>query len=221
MGSLRTLLDRAATTPRPPAVEGFENIHRYWDAQLQHWSAKILPGEYYVTRGTEVISTVLGSCIAACIRDVEAGVGGMNHFMLPEELSPGSDAWGAGDGTPSTRYGVYAMESLINSTLKLGGRRDRLEMKVFGGGRILASPTNVGARNIAFAREFAALERLTIAAQDVGGVSPRHVVYFPATGRVLLKHLKPLDSKPVVAHDISYRERLSAQPAADDVELFE
>jgi chemotaxis protein CheD len=216
-----TLLDRAAKSPRPRAVSGFEHVQRYWDAHVQHWSAKIFPGEFYVTRSVEAVSTVLGSCIAACVRDVEAGVGGMNHFMLPEDQSTGKDAWNSGDGTPSTRYGAYAMESLINETLKLGARRERLEVKLFGGARVLPSLSDVGARNIDFARSFASLEKLDVAAEDVGGSTPRHVIFFPATGRVLLKRLKPIEATAVGENDVLYRRRLVAQPVVDDVELFD
>jgi chemotaxis protein CheD len=221
MTHLSNSSNRAATVPKSLVVPGFEHVHRYWDAHVGHWSAKILPGEFYVTRCDEVVSTVLGSCISACVRDTESGVGGMNHFMLPEDLSVGKDAWSMGDGTPSTRYGAYAMESLINETLKLGARRERLEMKLFGGGRILPSMTDIGARNITFANAFAAIEKLKVVARDVGGTTPRHVIFFPATGRVLLKHLKPLESKAVAEIDGRYRSRLTDQPAGDDVELFD
>jgi len=221
MAHLSNFSTRMAAVPKSLAVPGFEHVHRYWDAHVGHWSAKILPGEFYVTRSDEVVSTVLGSCIAACVRDTESGVGGMNHFMLPEDVSVGKDAWSVGDGTPSTRYGAYAMESLINETLKLGARRERLEMKLFGGGRILPSMTDIGARNIAFANSFAAIEKLKVVARDVGGTTPRHVIFFPQTGRVLLKHLKPLASKAVAEIDGRYRSRLAEQPAGDDIELFD
>ncbi len=215
-------MDRSVHSSRPPAAPGFDGIHRFWDSNLQHWSAKILPGEFYVTRNVEAVNTVLGSCISACLRNVETGVGGMNHFMLPTDRSTGKDAWNSGDGTPSTRYGIYAMESLINETLKLGARRERLELKLFGGGQILPSLSDIGPRNIEFARGFAALERLKVAAEDVGGTTPRHVIYFPATGRVLLKRLKPIESTRIAESDALYRRRLVEQPTAtDDVELFD
>lgn len=215
------ILDRAATVPKPPAVGGFEHIQRYWDGRTGHWCAKILPGEFYVTRNIEAVNTVLGSCIAACVRDVQTGVGGMNHFMLPEDQSSGADSWASGNGTPSTRYGTYAMESLINEILKLGAHRGRLELKLFGGGRILPSMTDVGLRNIEFAKSFARIEQLRVVAADVGGNVPRHVIYFPSTGRVLLKRLRPLDTKAVAEHDLQYQASLAAKPAEADVELFE
>jgi chemotaxis protein CheD len=221
MRPLTKFLDRAATMPKPDAVAGFENIRRHWDAHIKHWSAKILPGEFYVTRSAEAVSTVLGSCIAACIRDPRNGVGGMNHFMLPEERNGGSDAWREDDGTPSTRYGAYAMESLINEILKLGARRENLELKLFGGGRILPTMTDIGLRNIEFVRRFAQLEHLRVVAEDVGNTTPRHVIFFPASGRVLLKHLKPVESTAVADSDVKYRARLTETPVDSDVELFE
>ena len=214
------LLHRVATVPRPACVAGFEAVQRYWDPATERWTAKILPGEYYVTRSQEAISTVLGSCIAACIRDTELQVGGMNHFMLPEDGAGGNGAWNAAEGGASTRYGSYAMESLINGLLKLGARRERLEVKLFGGGRILASMTDVGNRNIAFATEFLRLEGLKIAAQDVGDIYPRRVLYFPESGRVLVKRLRAVDGNVVASRESSYRASLGTETLGNDVELF-
>ncbi len=217
---MNDILNRAAGSPKCAAVPGFEGIHRYWDPATSVWTAKILPGEYYVTRAAEAVSTVLGSCISACIRDLHAGVGGMNHFMLPEDGESGSGSWNAADGGSSTRYGSYAMERLINELFKLGARRERLEVKLFGGGRILPSMTDVGMRNIAFAQSFLKVEGLTVAAQDLGDVFPRRVVYFPNSGRVLLKHLRAVESSVVAGSERSYRDSLEAKPDGNDVELF-
>ena len=118
------ILQRAAHPPMPSTVRGFEHIRRHWDPALACWTAKILPGEYYVTRENEAITTVLGSCISACIRDPESGCGGMNHFMLPEDSETGSGCWNKADGGASTRYGSYAMECLINELVKLGAVGD-------------------------------------------------------------------------------------------------
>ena len=215
------LLHRIATVPRPACLPGFEGVQRYWDPATERWTAKILPGEYYVTRSQEAISTVLGSCIAACMRDPELQVGGMNHFMLPEEgAGGGSGSWSVAEGGASTRYGSYAMESLINGLLKLGARRERLEVKLFGGGRILASMTDVGNRNIAFAVEYLRHEGLKVAAQDVGDIYPRRVLYFPESGRVLVKRLRAVDGTVVASRESNYRASLDVQTAGNDVELF-
>ena len=205
----------------PAVAPGFEHVKRYWDPGCDRWSAKILPGEYFVTRSDEAITTVLGSCIAACIRDPATRIGGMNHFMLPEDGSPGKSSWIDGPGGLATRYGSYAMESLINELMKLGARRDRLEVKLFGGGRILSSMTDVGQKNIAFARDFLKVEGFKIAAEDVGDVYPRRVIYFPATGVVMLKRLRALDVSAIAQRESIYLTRLAAKPAGDDVELFD
>jgi chemotaxis protein CheD len=202
-------------------LPAFAHMQHFWDPQLDSWTVKILPGEYYVTRGEEAVSTVLGSCISACIRDPVRNVGGMNHFMLPEDGTSGKSSWTEGPEGLATRYGSYAMESLINELMKLGARRDRLEVKLFGGGRILSSMTDVGQKNIRFARDFLKLEGFKVAAEDVGDVYPRRVIYFPATGVVMLKRLRALDVTVIAHRENIYQSRLAAKPAGDDVELFE
>jgi chemotaxis protein CheD len=214
------VLARQPMTDPPPIARGFEHIKRYWDPAYDRWTAKILPGEYFVTTSDETITTVLGSCISACMRDPAVCVGGMNHFMLPEDNSVGQSSWIDGPGGLATRYGSYAMESLINELMKLGARRGRLEVKLFGGGKILSSMTDVGAKNITFAREFLKLEGLKIAAEDVGDVCPRRVVYFPTTGVALMKRLRALDVGEIARRETDYRTRMAAKPIDDDVELF-
>jgi chemotaxis protein CheD len=218
---MSTLVNQGATHPRSPPARGFEHIQCGWDPQHECWTAKILPGEFFVTREPEGIVTVLGSCISACIRDPAVRIGGMNHFMLPEDSTGGKSAWMDADNGLSTRYGSFAMESLINELMKLGARRERLEVKLFGGGKILASMTDVGARNIAFAKRFLALEKLPVVAEDVGDVYPRRVVYFPATGLVRLKRLRALDGQTIASRERQYHTTLAAKPATSDVELFD
>jgi chemotaxis protein CheD len=215
------MLARQAKSELPAAARGFEHVKRYWDPGCERWSAKILPGEYFVTRSDEAITTVLGSCIAACIRDPAVGIGGMNHFMLPEDNSVGKSSWIDGPGGLATRYGSYAMESLINELMKLGARRDRFEIKLFGGGKILSSMTDVGRKNILFAKEFLKLEGFKIAAEDVGDVCPRRVMYFPATGVVMCKRLRALDVVEIAQRETNYLTSLAAKPADNDVELFD
>lgn len=159
-----------------------------------------------------MLVTVLGSCVSLCLRDRESGFGGMNHFMLPE-----GDA-GTGD---SARYGAYAMEVLINEVLKRGGRRERLEAKLFGGGAVLADMTllNVGERNAEFALKYLATERIAVAARDLLGAWPRKLYYFPASGRVRLKTLRERHNDTVTRRESEYRGRLS-RPVAGAVELF-
>jgi chemotaxis protein CheD len=218
---VNAILKRTPTVEKPQVLPGFEGVQRSWDPQNDCWTAKILPGEYFVTRAGEAITTVLGSCISACIRDPATGVGGMNHFMLPEDSTGGASAWINKDTGASTRYGSFAMESLINGLLKLGARRERFEVKLFGGGRILASGTDVGASNIAFVREFLALEKMPVAAADVGEVYPRRVLYFPATGRVRLKRLRALDGQSIALRERQFVSKLRERTTDNDVELFD
>jgi len=206
--------------PRPQTLPGFGHVHRNWDRQNERWAARILPGEYFVTRNDEIITTVLGSCISACVRDPVLRIGGMNHFMLPEDITNGSSSWHDPAVGLSTRYGSFAMESLINDLLKLGAQRQRLEVKLTGGGRVLASMTDVGARNIEFARHWLQLEGLSISGEDVGDTYPRRVLYFPATGRVLMFRLRTTDLGEVVSREKQYQSTLREKPAGNDVELF-
>ncbi|MEJ1961825.1 MAG: chemoreceptor glutamine deamidase CheD [Gammaproteobacteria bacterium] len=178
---MATISERAASTPRPDSVPGFQRVQRFWDANTARWTARVLPGEFYVTRSDEAVTTVLGSCISACIRDPELNVGGINHFMLPENAAGASvsgDRWLDPENGLATRYGSHAMESLINELLKLGASRRRFEIKVFGAGRILASDTDVGSRNIAFVRAYLSEEGLSTLAEDLGGICPRRIVLF-------------------------------------------
>ena len=172
----RSRIDVLKATPARPGEASFF----YRDHHFQHDAVKVLPGEYYVTTEDMVIMTVLGSCIAACLWDPKAKVGGMNHFMLPE---------GAGD--TSGRYGSYAMELLINEMMKLGARRETLQAKVFGGGQVMHSFTtmNVGERNTKFVLDYLATERIPVVSKDVLDIYPRKVCLFPATGKALVKRL--------------------------------
>jgi chemotaxis protein CheD len=133
--------------PLPPALPQFGHIRRTWDADLGVPVAKLLPGDYYVTRHNEAIFTVLGSCVSACVRDCRLGIGGMNHFMLPLDRSGGTSAWAENLVSSATRYGNVAMERLINDIMTLGGQRANLEFKVIGGGKVLDMSLDVGGRN--------------------------------------------------------------------------
>ena len=207
----------------PPArlslvLPGFENIKRGWHSSFETVAARLLPGEYFVTLNDEAIYTTLGSCISACIRDRVSGIGGMNHFMLPASTS--SDSWKAADNSASARYGNVAMEHLINNILKNGGKRQNLEAKIFGGGRIIANMTDIGMRNIAFARDYLKTEGLKIISEDVGDMFPRTVVYFPATGKVQVKRLRSLHNNTIVEMETKYLHTIEDNPISGDIELF-
>ncbi|NOY62522.1 MAG: chemoreceptor glutamine deamidase CheD [Gammaproteobacteria bacterium] len=204
----------------PAVLPGFEHVNRYWDKTHNSHAAKILPGEYYVTLRDEVIVTVLGSCISACIRDSVFGVGGMNHFMLPTgEEGIGRSGWNR-DVSDSTRYGNFAMEKLVNDIMKNGGRRNNLEVKIFGGGKVLAQMTGVGERNIHFVKEYIKTEGLRLVSEDVGDIYPRKVYYFPASGKVRLKKLRASHNNTIAAREKAYKEELVTEPISGDIELF-
>jgi chemotaxis protein CheD len=201
-------------------IAGFEGANRFWDSANERWTTKLGPGDYYVTRTDEVIATVLGSCIAACVRDPVADVGGMNHFMLPEG-SGATDRWLDPKTGLATRYGSYAMETLINSLLKLGARRERLEIKLFGAGRMLTTATDVGQRNIDFVRQYLRTEGLRAVAEDLGEIYPRRVAYFPASGKVRVLRLPPLEANKIADRERRYlRDIGSRADSGGDVELF-
>jgi chemotaxis protein CheD len=160
--------------------------HHYYDRDVGAMAVKLLPSEYYVTTTDTVLTTVLGSCVAACILDIENGVAGMNHFMLPE------DGGGSRDHSESMRYGAYAMEVLIRELLRAGARRERLQAKVFGGGAVLANMTtlNIGDRNADFVLRYLRAQRIEIAAQDLRGQHARRVCFIPSTGKAVVRKLR-------------------------------
>lgn len=189
--------------------------HHYHDRHLDKDGVKILPGGYYVTSRDIILATVLGSCVSACIRDRRTGVGGMNHFMLPE----------AADADPlaaSARYGVHAMEMLLNELSKAGASRAALEAKVFGGGSVIAGMTTseVGKRNGAFVLEFLATEGIAVAAQDLGDIYPRKIQYFPRSGKVMVKKLREIHNNTIEQREREYRQRLKVEDVKGEVELF-
>lgn len=204
----------------PAALPGFEGVSRYWDRTRNLPAAKILPGEYYVSAGNELITTVLGSCVSACIRDRLSRVGGMNHFMLP--ISDNGSWNGAiGVADTATRYGNYAMEHMINEILKHGGRRENLEAKVFGGGRIIDGLGSVGQNNIAFVREYLRTEGIPLVSQDVGDIHPRKIIYMPLTGQAWVKRIKHLHNDTLVVRERRYRADIDQMPVSGEVELFD
>lgn len=214
MGMLHN--NRAGIPQTPLALPGFEHIKRYWDPSRGLHVAKILPGEYYISMSGEMITTVLGSCISACIRDRKLGIGGMNHFMLPSSAK--LDDWGG--SSSSARYGSFAMEVLINEILKAGGRRENLEVKAFGGASVNSSLSSVGRKNIAFLHEFLQIEGLHLAVEDLGTQYPRKVNFFPDSGRAQVKKLRSIHNDTIVERENRYMEELVEAPVQGDIELF-
>lgn len=168
-------------------------------------------GDTYVTSSPdEVLTTILGSCIAACIRDPVTGVGGMNHFLLPDGNSGDREA---------RCYGVNAMELLINDILKHGGDRRRLEAKLFGGGNVVSALTDVGSRNYAFAKQFLNDEGISIVGGDVGGDMARRIQYMPFSGRARQALVKGA-AKTLVEEELTALHKKTKTAAAADVEFF-
>lgn len=199
----------------PPCLPWFQHINRYLDMQRQRYVAKLLPGEYYVTNQGELIGTVLGSCISACVRDPETGIGGMNHFMLPTRSGGTVDLL-----SDAYRYGNYAMEHLINDVMKLSGKRHSLEFKLFGGANVVRGMSSVGSKNIDFVRKYLELEKFRIQAEDLGGDYPRKILYDPTTGKVLMKKIQTLHNQTVVQRETHYLDEISHQPVAGEIDLF-
>lgn len=190
--------------------------HHYYDRLFEIDAVKVLPGEYYVTAKDIMLTTVLGSCVSACIRDTQSGLGGMNHFLLPD---------GGAEGNPlseTMRYGAYAMEILINDLMKAGARRERLSAKVFGGGNVLPGMTtmNVGARNASFVLDYLKTERIPIEVQDLLDVYPRRVVFWPKTGKAMVKKLRKAADEDLVRREQDYRRRVSTTHEAGSIDLF-
>jgi chemotaxis protein CheD len=202
---------KPASAPEQP-----DSVRRYRDPRFDAIAVKVFPGEHYVSSDPdEMLVTILGSCVSACIRDPLAKVGGMNHFMLPEAGGRGWDT-----ASDSMRYGNVAMERLINDILARGGMRQRLEIKVFGGGNVMKSTANIGHRNADFVEEYLAAESLPIAAHHLRGHLPRRVHYFPITGRVMLLELARTEQEAVVRIERDYKSKIQIEPVAGSVELF-
>jgi chemotaxis protein CheD len=189
----------------------FGGSRRYFDSALNATVVNVHAGDCFVTdKPDEIAATVLGSCISACIRDPIVKVGGMNHFLLP----------GTTKEQDTARFGAFAMEKLINEILKRGGRRERLEIKLFGGGNVIKSSALIGTKNIEFVHNYLAVEEFPIAGEDVGGTWPRKVRYTPVTGKAfVLKMRREEDYKNVERAEADYTKAIAA-PSRGDVELF-
>lgn len=194
-----------------PAVSRSFN-HQYGVEQV-----RVLPGAYYTTGARdEMIVTILGSCVAACVRNPRTGYGGMNHFMLPR-----SDSGDWSGLSSAMRYGNFAMEALINDVLKTGCPRADLEIKLFGGANLYNGPSMVGTQNLEFALGYLRTEGLPFKSQDLGGPRGRRIHYFPATGAVKRLLLKPTTDLRLIRSEQNYVQSLQQQPIEGDVDLFD
>ncbi|TSE36673.1 Chemoreceptor glutamine deamidase CheD [Tepidimonas fonticaldi] len=194
--------------PRKPGEASFF----FFDQHFKYAAVKVLPGEFFVSDEDLLIMTVLGSCIAACIWDSRLRIGGMNHFMLPE-----------GGADTSGRYGSYAMELLINELIKRGSTREYMQAKVFGGGAVISGMTsmNVGERNTQFVLDYLATERIPVVSKDVMDIYPRKVVFFPVTGKAMVKRLAHAHPETLETQERQgTATRLAQSNAGGTVDLF-
>ena len=203
-------LAKLKAEPRKPGEASFF----FYDAHFKNDAVKILPGEYFVHHEDLLVMTTLGSCIAACLWDRNARVGGMNHFMLPD----------GGSGTlDSGRYGSYAMELLINELMKRGATRSTLEAKVFGGGQVISgmSTMNVGERNTSFVMDYLRTERIPVVSKDVLEIYPRKVCFLPHSGKAMVKRLSPANPEALVAQDRAAAQKaVPVASGAGSIDLF-
>lgn len=189
-----------ATSPMPMAASERERM------------LHVVQGEYaVVTDASVVLTTILGSCVATCMWDPIAAVGGMNHFLLPGAAS---------DGGESLKYGVNSMELLVNGLLQRGALRNRLQAKLFGGARVVPGLSDVGAKNAAFALDFLRLEGIPCAGQSLGGAQARRIRFWPTTGRAAQMLVETTDSILEAERKRPTATVRPQDPAAGSIELF-
>jgi len=196
------------------------NDQALFDPKLQILTLPVLPGEHKIISPKDyaepvAVQTLLGSCVAACIRDTKSGIGGLNHFLLPKET-------GKTDGETSARYGIHAMEMLINSILAGGVPKSNLEAKVFGGANVLQgiSGTSIGEKNSKFVQEYLNAENIRVVASDLGGDRARKVYFIPETGKVLVQNLSPSSEQSALKLEQSYSKELPLKQPSGGVDLF-
>ncbi len=210
---MQTMAERRQATRNQPEIK------RYFDTKYKHMVVKLLPGDHYVSgEPSEMLVTVLGSCVAACIRDPETGIGGMNHFMLPQ--GDASD-WRATNAV--MRYGNHAMEVLINDMMHFGCPRERMEIKVFGGANVIGTGGDIGHRNAKFVEEYLANEGFKITASDLRGSYGRRIHYFPASGKVDRLLLRRTADRQVFNSESKYQRTIKPAESSSggDIELFD
>jgi len=211
---MKKVIVRSTDESPRQAGDYYDGIKRYYDHNLEHTVVKIMTGDCYVTaEKREMLVTILGSCISVCARDPKVGVGGMNHILLP---GLGSNS----DNGKSTRYGAFAMEELLNNIYTNGGRKENLEVKIFGGGNVLESTTaEIGTKNINFVKKFLSDEGIPIKSKHVGGDLPRRIHYFVDSGKVMMRILKRRsDTELVTKDEVEYSRKLIVPERK--VELF-
>lgn len=183
------------------------------NVEMQPRRVHVIQGEYKVSDDPNVVlCTILGSCVAACMRDPVAGIGGMNHFLLPGNVNT--------TGGEATRYGVHLMELLINGLLKAGAKRDRLEAKIIGGAKTIAAFSNVGEQNARFAEKFLSDEGIRIVGSNTGGDVGRKLEYWPVSGRARHYALTGAETQKTVALEQAQPKPAVQKTVDTSIEFF-
>ena len=203
-------------TPRPIGrriEEREQEARSYLDTRIGARVISVVVGDCVVSAEPDVvITTTLGSCVATCLFDPEAGIGGMNHFLLADSADDRLSA--------SARYGGAAMEQLINRMLGRTGRRDRLRAKIFGGGAINGFNSSVGNNNVEFVMSYLAYEGIPTISWDVGGTQARGVRFFPVGGRTQRRLLGSAGTNDVMQSEASFAAKLRSTKIEGEIELF-
>ncbi|APD92764.1 chemotaxis protein CheD [Alteromonas mediterranea] len=199
----------------------FEAPISYYDKRFATDAVKLLPGQYFVTTQNKMLVTVLGSCVAACLFDPVSGIGGMNHFMLPS-VNKTAEEFDKMQGM-AAKYGVHAMELLINDLVKAGASKKRIKAKIFGGGKVVPSfvQNDVGRFNAEFVTQFLNTERIPILASDLCDTYARKIYFFPSDGNVLMKRIHELNNATIIERESQHRWELSTRAPSGSVDLFE
>lgn len=199
---------------RAAGAEGVRSDGSYYDPEFKAYVVPVVLGHHRISsRADDMLVTTLGSCIAACLHDPVTRVGGMNHFLLPGAPSEG------GIGL-ATRYGGVAMERLINDLLTRGAHKERLEVKLFGGARVIESSMDIGVSNAAFVLDFVQREGLRLTGSDLGGSTGRRVHFFPTTGKAMRRLVRPETERETVSQELDYLRALKQAPLEGDVEVW-
>lgn len=210
--TVKPVLQRRTDTEKHQVGDYYNGPNRYYDQVNEQTVVKLYSGGCYTTANPgELIVTILGSCVACCANDPIAKIGGMNHFLLPGDKS-----------SDSARFGVNAMELLLNGLMKFGAKKERLQIKIFGGSNLLNSASKIGDKNVEFIKSFLSTEGLNIVAMDVGGTTPRRVHFEPDTGKVMVRKLQRAEDLSIIETEKQYLSNLADKiKPQDDIILFD
>ncbi|MDR3425038.1 MAG: chemoreceptor glutamine deamidase CheD [Alphaproteobacteria bacterium] len=207
--------ERRARQERP-VLDYFQGGSHFYDASQKMTVVKIFFENWHVSgKRDEMLAAVLGSCVSVCMRDPALGVGGMNHFLLPDEDYADSRV------SASARYGAFVMECLINGLLASGAQKDRLEVKLFGGGNVVRDAARAGSMNAQFIRSYLRKEGFRILSEDLEGDYFRRLSYYPESGRVVLRQLRRKEDQCVLDEEARYARQIRALPIEGAIDLFQ